>query len=78
MNIRKRSLVGIKYMLIASILFAIMTALAKILSSNISSIQIVFFRNLFGILIIAFLYINLGISQKGGKPFFFLEVLLVF
>ena len=43
---------GIKYMLFASLLFALMGAAAKELSDSMSSVEVVFFRNVFGVLLI--------------------------
>ena len=44
---------GIKYMLLASLLFAFMGAFAKELSTSMNSVEIVFFRNVFGVILIA-------------------------
>jgi drug/metabolite transporter (DMT)-like permease len=60
---------GIQYMLVASFLFAIMGAVAKELSLYMSSVEIVFFRNLFGLIIIGYSLIKLKPYSKGGKPF---------
>ena len=45
---------GMQYMLFASLLFAFMGALAKDLSTNMSSVEVVFFRNVFGVFIILY------------------------
>ena len=45
---------GVKYMLIASFTFAIMGAFAKLSSEYMSSLEVVFFRNLAGVLKIIF------------------------
>lgn len=59
---------GIKYMLFASLLFAFMGAFAKILSEDLNSVEIVFFRNVFGVaLILASIY-KKPLEGKGGKP----------
>jgi len=60
---------GIQYMLFASLLFAFMGALAKDLSTNMSSVEVVFFRNVFGVFIILYSIYKKPLSQKGGKPF---------
>ena len=60
---------GIKYMLFASLLFAIMGALAKNLSTTISSVEVVFFRNVFGVFIILYSIYKQPLKQKGGKLF---------
>ncbi|WP_428026866.1 DMT family transporter [Arcobacter sp.] len=59
---------GIKYMLLASLLFAFMGAFAKELSSSMSSIEVVFFRNIFGVLLIAISLYKKPVKQRGGKP----------
>jgi len=60
---------GILYMLFASFMFAIMGAFAKELSQSMSSLEVVFFRNVFGVLIIGFMVFKKPIKQVGGKPF---------
>lgn len=55
-------------MLIASLLFAFMGAFAKVLSQTLPSIEIVFFRNIFGVIIIGFTLYRFPLAQKGGKP----------
>lgn len=60
---------GVLYMLFASFLFAIMGGFAKELSSSMSSLEVVFFRNVFGVILIGFMVFKSPIKQKGGKPF---------
>ena len=59
---------GIKYMLFASFCFACMGAFAKQLSGSMSSIEVVFFRNVFGVLFILISIYKSPLNQKGGKP----------
>jgi drug/metabolite transporter (DMT)-like permease len=59
---------GIKYMLAASFLFAIMGAFAKLASQHMSSLEVVFFRNVFGVIIIGYALYKTPMQQKGGKP----------
>lgn len=59
---------GIKYMLAASFLFAIMGAFAKLASEHMSSLEVVFFRNVFGVIIIGYALYKTPMQQKGGKP----------
>lgn len=59
---------GIQYMLIASLLFAFMGAFAKELSDNMSSVEVVFFRNVFGVILIALSIYRRPLNQSGGKP----------
>jgi len=58
---------GIKYMLYASFLFALMGAVAKELSDTMSSIEVVFFRNVFGVIFILIAIYNSPLKQIGGK-----------
>jgi drug/metabolite transporter (DMT)-like permease len=60
---------GVKYMLIASFSFAIMGAFAKLASQHISSLEVVFFRSLFGVVIIGFAVIKKPMTHIGGRPF---------
>ncbi|OUR69979.1 EamA family transporter [Arcobacter sp. 31_11_sub10_T18] len=60
---------GMQYMLFASLLFAFMGALAKDLSTNMSSVEVVFFRNVFGVFIILYSIYKKPLQQKGGKLF---------
>jgi len=59
---------GVKYMLIASFTFAIMGAFAKLSSEYMSSLEVVFFRNLAGVLIVGFAIWKKPLKNKGGKP----------
>ena len=63
---------GVKYMLIASISFAFMGAFAKLASQHISSLEVVFFRSLFGVIIIGYAIYKKPMTHKGGKPFLLL------
>lgn len=63
---------GIKYMLFASFLFAIMGAFAKLASAHMSSIEVVFFRNVFGVAIIGYALLKKPSISNGGKPFLLL------
>ena len=58
---------GIYYMLFASICFAVMGGFAKELSKDMSAIEVVFFRNIFGVLFISLTLLKYPITQKGGK-----------
>ncbi|QDF29613.1 DMT family transporter [Halarcobacter anaerophilus] len=59
---------GIKYMLFASFCFACMGAFAKQLSGSMSSLEVVFFRNVFGVVLILLSIYKSPLNQKGGKP----------
>jgi len=60
-------LLGVRYMLFASFLFACMGAFAKQLSGSMSSIEVVFFRNVFGVILILISIYRKPIVQQGGK-----------
>ncbi len=60
---------GVKYMLFASLLFAVMGAFAKLSNQYMSSLEVVFFRNVFGVLIIGFAVLKSPLKSVGGKPF---------
>ena len=58
---------GIQYMLFASLMFAFMGAAAKELSDSMSSVEVVFFRNIFGVFFILISIYNSPLKQIGGK-----------
>ncbi|MDO9265948.1 MAG: DMT family transporter [Sulfurimonas sp.] len=60
---------GVKYMLFASFLFAIMGAFAKLASEHMSSLEVVFFRNIFGVIFIGYALYKTPMTQKGGRSF---------
>ena len=60
---------AIKYMLFSSFLFSFTGGFAKLLSEHMSSIEVVFFRNLSGVIIILYAIYRSPLDQKGGKPF---------
>jgi len=60
---------GVKYMLIASLSFAVMGAFAKLASESMSSLEVVFFRSLFGVVIIAYAIYKKPMMHSGGRPF---------
>ncbi|MDF1874237.1 DMT family transporter [Sulfurimonas sp. SAG-AH-194-I05] len=59
---------GVKYMLIASFTFAIMGAFAKLSSEYMSSLEVVFFRNLAGVILVGLALWKKPLKNKGGKP----------
>ncbi|MCD6433565.1 MAG: DMT family transporter [Sulfurimonas sp.] len=63
---------GVKYMLLASFTFAIMGAFAKLASLHMSSLEVVFFRNIAGVLIIGFAVLKKPMKHQGGKPWLLL------
>jgi len=63
---------GVKYMLIASFTFAIMGAFAKLASQSMSSLEVVFFRNIAGVILVGYAVYKSPLKQVGGKPFLLL------
>jgi len=59
---------GVQYMLIASFTFAIMGAFAKLASQSMSSLEVVFFRNIAGVLIVGAAILKHPMQHVGGKP----------
>lgn len=59
-------------MLIASFMFAVMGAFAKLASEQMSSLEVVFFRNIAGVIIIGTAILKKPMKHKGGKPFLLL------
>jgi drug/metabolite transporter (DMT)-like permease len=55
-------------MLFASFLFACMGAFAKELSHSMSSVEIVFFRNIAGVILIGISLYKIPLKMQGGKP----------
>ncbi len=72
MNENNKINIGVKYMLIASISFAFMGAFAKLASQSISSLEVVFFRSIFGVVIIGYAIYKKPMIHSGGKPFLLL------
>lgn len=60
---------GVLYMLIASFTFAIMGAFAKLASDHMSSLEVVFFRNIAGVILVGLAIYKKPLENKGGKPF---------
>ena len=60
---------GVQYMLIASFTFAIMGAFAKSASAHMPSLEVVFFRNVAGVILIGLAILKQPLQSKGGKPF---------
>jgi len=59
---------GVLYMLMASFFFAIMGAFAKLSSESMSSLEVVFFRNVFGVALVGYAVFKKPMKQAGGKP----------
>jgi drug/metabolite transporter (DMT)-like permease len=60
---------GVLYMLLASFFFAVMGAFAKLSSDSMSSLEVVFFRNVFGVALVGFAVLRKPMTHVGGRPF---------
>jgi len=63
----KKVEIGIWYMLFASVLFAGMGVFAKILSQYMPSLEVVFFRNVFGVFLVGISLFAKPMRHKGGR-----------
>ena len=59
---------GILFMLLASLSFAFMGGFAKSVSQILPPVEVTFFRNIFGVLIVGFSIYKSPLKQIGGKP----------
>jgi len=59
---------GILLMLLASLSFAFMGGFAKSVSQILPPVEVTFFRNIFGVLIVGFSIYKSPLKQIGGKP----------
>ena len=59
---------GVRYMLFASLMFAVMGVFAKLLSRDMPSLEVVFFRNVFGVFLVAATLLKRPMVHPGGKP----------
>lgn len=59
---------GVQYMLAASLMFAFMGAFAKLSSQHMSSLEVVFFRNIAGVILVGFAVLKKPMVHVGGKP----------
>jgi drug/metabolite transporter (DMT)-like permease len=64
---------GILFMLLASLSFAVMGGFAKVVSQTLPAIEVTFFRNAIGMILVGFSICKTPLRQRGGKP-----VLLLF
>lgn len=60
---------GVFYMLISAICLSLMSAFAKVVMTTLPTIEIVFFRNFLGVILISFTFFKTPIKQIGGRPF---------
>ena len=59
-------------MLLASLSFAVMGGFAKVVSQILPPVEVTFFRNVFGVLLVGFAIYKSPLKQIGGKPFLLL------
>ena len=59
---------GIILMLFASLSFAIMGGFAKVVSQELPPVEVTFFRNVFGVLLVGVSIYKVPLKQVGGKP----------
>jgi drug/metabolite transporter (DMT)-like permease len=63
---------GILFMLLASLSFAAMGGFAKVVSQVLPPVEVTFFRNIFGVLLVGIAIYKVPLKQAGGKPFLLL------
>jgi drug/metabolite transporter (DMT)-like permease len=63
---------GILFMLLASLSFAAMGGFAKVVSQVLPPVEVTFFRNIFGVVLVGLAIYKVPLKQKGGKPFLLL------
>jgi len=63
---------GILFMLLASLSFAAMGGFAKVVSQALPPVEVTFFRNIFGVILVGFAIYKVPLKQTGGKPWLLL------
>lgn len=63
---------GILFMLLASLSFAVMGGFAKVVSQVLPPVEVTFFRNIFGVILVGIAIYKVPLKQTGGKPFLLL------
>ena len=58
---------GILFMLLASLSFAFMGGFAKVISTILPPVEVAFFRNIFGVLLVGLSIYKVPLKQTGGK-----------
>jgi len=59
-------------MLLASLSFAAMGGFAKVVSQILPPVEVTFFRNIFGVILVGLSIYKIPLKQKGGRPFLLL------
>ncbi len=60
---------GILLMLLASLSFAVMGGFAKVVSQALPPVEVTFFRNIFGVILVGIAIYKVPLKQIGGKTF---------
>ena len=63
---------GILFMLLASLSFAMMGGFAKVVSATLPPVEVTFFRNIFGVILVGLAIWKVPLKQTGGKPWLLL------
>jgi drug/metabolite transporter (DMT)-like permease len=58
---------GIMYMLLAALGFSVMGGFAKVLKTSFNAPQLVFYRNLTGLIVLSYSFFHYPVKQSGGK-----------
>jgi len=64
-------------MLLASLSFAFMGGFAKVVSQVLPPVEVTFFRNIFGVVLVGLAIWKVPLKQKGGRPFLLLFGILL-
>jgi drug/metabolite transporter (DMT)-like permease len=59
---------GVLFMLLASLSFAFMGGFAKVVSETLPPVEVTFFRNIFGVILVGYAIYKSPLKQIGGKP----------
>lgn len=59
---------GVLYMLVASLSFAVMGGFAKMIAQVLPAVEVTFFRNVFGVVLVGYAMWHTPLVQKGGRP----------
>ncbi len=63
---------GVWFMLVSAFYLSFMSAFAKFLAVDMPTVEIVFFRNIIGVLLISATFFKVPVRQEGGKPWLLL------
>lgn len=58
---------GIMYMLLAALGFSVMGGFAKVLKTSFNAPQLVFYRNLTGLIVLSYSFFHFPVKQSGGR-----------